>query len=632
MDSFLCELFDVPNIDCIEDLQSIFDTSNAILVYASLYKHPRIHYALAFRKCYYLLFGCVASKIDVFECSKQYSNIRDFMTESIAKYILNVTFAKYMKEIKVDAIIKETKHFLSQILNNDAFIKNALTAKLMNVQECEPVHGTLYKLYSSIHDTNSPQELIVEYDLLKTNAYLGTVLSSTIPDQYTTLTLSDAVSYVIARDHYFMRICYMNYCVCSFDKDTSDLITEDLISVMSSQNKDKHIIYFGDTMPPSVSCNNIYLMNSIPHITSNIALFNACVPRIFSHHITYSDHSSTKSIMNENILISRQPVKQSEYRNLVMYSKDIAPCMSPYVLPTPEVFSNKLTQLVLQHHMKYTCPLTKPVPFINNSLVFQSMLLKYIHKCDILNATPAINPSARCVMLIDNRENIMDVLSVYVTFFNLPREEPWSFVYMGSSQSIEFMKEYFPDGQKGIHYVNDSRLEKTNFHIEIYNDIMKDPLTWSTLEDLGFEKCLVIQDDGMLLKNGIHEFSDFAYVGAPWNPNNQETMMLKMHECANPSYVGNGGFSLRDIKLARKICFESEFNHDKHMLFNRNLQPMPEDAFFGRCIPKVHGKIPSFVEASRFAMEQVFNLDAIGIHKFWAYNPVTSVVQYMESL
>jgi len=129
------------------------------------------------------------------------------------------------------------------------------------------------------------------------------------------------------------------------------------------------------------------------------------------------------------------------------------------------------------------------------------------------------------------------------------------------------------------------------------------------------------------MRTGVEKFVNYDYVGAPWGASPKDS---PLEIIANRDMVGNGGLSLRNIDVMIEVC--DKYNQDKYLLFNNNLQPIPEDVYFGRCVAKHTKNLPNTKDATFFAMEQIFNENAIGIHKFWVYQSLYLVSQYMALL
>lgn len=227
--------------------------------------------------------------------------------------------------------------------------------------------------------------------------------------------------------------------------------------------------------------------------------------------------------------------------------------------------------------------------------------------------------ASHCVVMIDNRCNIISALSAFITGQNLA-SGTWHLVLFTTPDCAAFYTQVLgcigiTSDQCTIHTsLRHLCIPCSCFSIEDYNKVLKDAEMWSVLADMGFNKALIIQDDGMLVRPGVEQaYLGYDYVGAPWVP--AAELLLK----GNPQLVGNGGMSLRDIKLHLKITVE-ETSASKNQLFNNNSQPIPEDVFFANKVPQYGGKVPTYQVASAFSSEQVLTLNSLGFHKVWAYH------------
>lgn len=261
-------------------------------------------------------------------------------------------------------------------------------------------------------------------------------------------------------------------------------------------------------------------------------------------------------------------------------------------------------------------------------------LIKYVVKYNLLadknsistennnNDNIGINDNKKCILITDNRENIMNVINLHISLNNLIFSQ-WDFVFIGSEKSIKFMKENSIQNLNTT-YIHDSRLDKDLFNIEVYNDIMKDNDVWVKIGEK-YDYCLLIQDDSSIMKKGFEssEFIKCDYVGSPWvnHECNKEIVDLCGHLC------GNGGFSYRNIETMKKVT--EQFKDYKKELFNNNLQYIPEDVYFSRYVPKVGGHIPYNTSFS-FGSEQVLKMGSFGFHKLWAYNSIEKVDEFFS--
>jgi hypothetical protein len=116
-----------------------------------------------------------------------------------------------------------------------------------------------------------------------------------------------------------------------------------------------------------------------------------------------------------------------------------------------------------------------------------------------------------------------------------------------------------------------------------YNSLITDPLFWNQL--VRFERVLVFQNDSMILRDGIDEFLEYNYVGAPWKFQHKG---------------GNGGFSLRNPKAMLKLCKEKPYSERFGY----------EDVYFSNHIENV---APRNV-CEKFSVETIFKLGTFAYH------------------
>jgi len=256
---------------------------------------------------------------------------------------------------------------------------------------------------------------------------------------------------------------------------------------------------------------------------------------------------------------------------------------------------------------------------IHMPIKIQECIIDLFELSYVLDTTSHKHKLPNCVLLIDSRENMFSVMSAAITLSNL-RANMWNLVIMTSETSRPFYARWFPDAI----FIQDM---KGKFNIETYNRMLKDEHLWEQLANLGFKNCLTVQDDAVILRPGMEDvFLDkYDYVGAPWLP----APFLKAAGITD-DYVGNGGLSLRNISCMLDICKTCD-PKDKMRLFNNEIQPEPEDVFFSAQVAKRKGRIPNHQLASRFAMEQIVNMDAFGLHKPWPYVGEDVVIKIMQN-
>lgn len=141
----------------------------------------------------------------------------------------------------------------------------------------------------------------------------------------------------------------------------------------------------------------------------------------------------------------------------------------------------------------------------------------------------------------------------------------------------------------GIHFVKEGVR-----NIREYNQLLTSERFW---QDIPFEKALIVQHDTGILREGINEFLEYDFIGAP----------LKHF----PFPYMNGGLSLRTRKTMLFIC--KQFKYDTREDGN-------EDIFFINKMNKYEiGKLPTREMADNFSCETVFKLGSFGYHNIDRY-------------
>lgn len=130
------------------------------------------------------------------------------------------------------------------------------------------------------------------------------------------------------------------------------------------------------------------------------------------------------------------------------------------------------------------------------------------------------------------------------------------------------------------------------------------------------EYFLVFQTDSMIFKQNVPLLYEcitkgYEYVGAPW----KQTMYPPTRE---RGYVGNGGLSLRKTEAMRKIIAARNWVDVKDTLFE-----WAEDLFFTKPYAECPLKKPTFEEAKKFCVEEVFSEWTFGCHKPWFHDHYT---------
>ena len=107
---------------------------------------------------------------------------------------------------------------------------------------------------------------------------------------------------------------------------------------------------------------------------------------------------------------------------------------------------------------------------------------------------------------------------------------------------------------------------------------------------LQYERILICHQDSGLLREGIEEFIEWDYVGAPW---------IFQH------HGGNGGLSLRNPAIMKQIC----------KMFQYTRREGNEDVFFSNKMfeHKIGALAPRDV-CTLFSCETIFELGTLGYH------------------
>lgn len=140
---------------------------------------------------------------------------------------------------------------------------------------------------------------------------------------------------------------------------------------------------------------------------------------------------------------------------------------------------------------------------------------------------------------------------------------------------------------------------------------------WDSLKG---EKIFIHQEDSLIFKDNIDEFTEYDYIGAPFPKHADDT----------PNSVGNGGLSIRTKKIMLDIISKFDYKtypyNSSTLLYmaNVNLDCPPEDVYFSKCMQENYiGHVADWNTAYNFSTESVYNPNSFGGHKFWISNNKT---------
>src|SRR3990167_998347 len=183
-----------------------------------------------------------------------------------------------------------------------------------------------------------------------------------------------------------------------------------------------------------------------------------------------------------------------------------------------------------------------------------------------------------CV-LVETRElpNLCQIIDNHLRFL-----KGWKFVMFGSKQNEVLVKQNYPD-------VDFFDLELTKLNEREYNEVLTSENFWDCL--IEYDRVLVFQHDSRLLREGIENFLQYDFIGAP------------LYHIKFPHM--NGGLSIRNPKMMMEICQRYKYN----MLLHGN-----EDIYFCKHLTNVNGLFPTKEEAMKFSVETIFYPTPIGVH------------------
>lgn len=214
--------------------------------------------------------------------------------------------------------------------------------------------------------------------------------------------------------------------------------------------------------------------------------------------------------------------------------------------------------------------------------------------------------SKNALVAIDNRQNPLTVLACLMSCAMLDRSKWKEIVVFCNALHVEYYQARLRDAT----IIALPELSTCTFSFDLYNSLLKSTKIWKVLkEDRGVDRCLMVQDDGFLIREGVERFLEYDYVGAPWREGQGE-----LRELTNPELVGNGGLSIRNVDVMLDITTSNQ---------GKEMDPrIPEDVFFSREVWVRGHKVCPRELAGEFASEQVANPRCCGVHKPWPYTTI----------
>jgi len=496
------------------------------------------------------------------------------------------------------------------------------------------------------------QNFSIEINNVQYNPISGSINEFIVFSDNDLLYLNDLekIQYIIYKDNHFIMKLIDSI---SFIIDT-DNVDENIIRILCEcyqKIHNKHILFFNTN---SVTYNqiaewydNMYNFKLSKQIFNLLPLF--CKYTITISNLMYPEVKSLSKV-NQSIyyLIGDKNNKNdfiltNKYDKYVVHSNNILEektalidklnvQLEKYMIFEPIISgeehiknlirSKKMYIDIWNLYIKHPCPVRSSDPR-NGILLYINFIFLYFirHAKKIEELVYSYNPNSKyCVIIVDNRPNILSIISVLFTMINLNNN--WSCRFYTSSSALEFYENYlgkFVD-------VIDVDLLNHKFHIDIYNKLLTSVEFWESIDS---QKCLIIQDDGVLIRKGIDRFLSYDYVGAPWVEGHGNEYLKKN---VNSDLVGNGGFSLRTVSKMKEIVNKVS-DEEKQILFYQNLNNTPEDVFFCKNLKKMNDiKMPLNRDASYFSSEEILNMDSIGFHKVWNYHHPDNIKKFFRQI
>lgn len=172
-----------------------------------------------------------------------------------------------------------------------------------------------------------------------------------------------------------------------------------------------------------------------------------------------------------------------------------------------------------------------------------------------------------------------------------------AFIIENRFETSKIVENHFKYLPKEFEYIKFYNLNVRS--IDDYNKLLTSKYFW---EQIKFDKVLIFQHDSELLRNGIEEFYDYDYVGAPW----------KFQE-----HGGNGGLSFRS-KEAMLWCIKNK---------PWNIYLGNEDVYFSNQLKNSPFKLAPREICKKFSCESIFELGTLGCHAIDKYLTIEQITK-----
>jgi hypothetical protein len=614
----------------------------------TLLSHTIVKYNVMFCELWKHIFGTIPTKGDFRELMMLLGGIDQFVSNqhndvSVQK-LINVL--PQHTAFLVLQFIPDIKNKITDIFNRlkDMHLTQDITEKILVEKWVHRFYGESVPLKST---TNILQKFVKLYLAYCQKIDCTTLPSSHIlrfePDlEYTTdidkMTIAERLQYTFYRNNRFM----LHMQSCFFIITCKDNVPKYIVESIENTLNIKVCIIYVDCVPKEehkhdVDCYELsadeFLL--LPKIFQHVCCINT--PTFIEQSIASNSKTSILIMIDSAI----QPLVANRFKFVLSNNvDDCDPLQHVFFLPSTD--DEQFNTHVMSQYLKQQSPF-KPLgeaSVEHNAILYNHFFAIYVSQNNIsppsITSTTSIKRTHNAIVAVDSRFNIATYYAVVMTYHNLLKNGfAWDMVIVTKEENVAKYVTYNERLHLNVKCISFATLNKTRkFSIETYNAVLKHQHFWRTLQSYGYKKCLIVQDDGFMVNGtNFHKYLEYDYVGAPW----EDTIgnhYIKRN--ISKELVGNGGFSLRDIDVMCSIC--EKYQNEKNALFFNNINEIPEDVYFVKCLVLDKMNIASREVAQTFSIEQVIPHksfqrinEVVGFHKFYMYHPPSTVWNVFKS-
>jgi len=691
MEYFLCEVFCVPHWNKIENLDNIIQDDS--LHYLEIFRHPRISFNIGFIHAYSSIMGCEPSIMDVHDAYETYVNGNTTKTnadrsssdacivflkqntffrlyDSVLQQVWEI-FKKPITDYENLFREKESLEFVKQEVAKHLdrrllYLLRKIPVVSKDILEKSENNSSLFQRFQlafqarghtakSFYENERQSMRDNSHDLMHENIFTQFILypfikpnwKETLQSNWITLTKMDCIRFQLARDVHFIRENMLKPCIY-IEWDERDPLRKQI------SDEIQYIVHTLEDVHGTPLC--------IFHTQMDVALLQSTLPRIFGLcvHVKYGGAGENpyvldKTLNMKNVLMASPDVIRGQNintsirtcfymvenddftqdRHLFFSRNTLLIPMMREGLCTPsqrDLYRNWFGSYVELYLKPILANMGKQKYFMYRVAIVFSYILKILMKRKnelgmihrMYESKTARRPK-KCILFIHNQPCFWGIHNSLITWMQMDDPTDWEIVFYGSESSIGYFRKMMGDTKAG--YFTHPLLENA-FDRENYNMLMKDQSFWRSLLDKGYTKGLIVQDDSLIIKKGFEKYVDtYDYIGAAWKHCSENDQLIPY---VGENLVGNGGLSLRSIDVM--LAITQKLESEKRWLFNSMVQQVPEDVYFAMGCNKLGKSVMKAELADRVFIEENFDVNALGFHKFWVYNDMNLVDEYFAKL